>query len=173
MDANTIVARTVLAVASLAVVCGPASAGAEEVQHVRPASAAARQLIEQAPRYSATLKDLIDRIQLSDVIVYVQITGSPQIPTAATTLVATTPGRRYLRVLINAANPAWSRAQLLAHELQHVLEIASDPEVTSDEAVRKLYRRIGRSAGRIDHFETVAAQTVEAIVRKEMARFGK
>jgi hypothetical protein len=59
-------------------------------------------LIEQAPRYSATLKDLIDRIQLSD-----------------------------------------------------------------------LYRPIGRSAGRIDHFETVAAQAVEAIVRKEMARFGK
>lgn len=164
------VAKTLLGLITLvsAASLGSTPLEAEALVHVRPASPAARVLIDEAARDSPTVRDLIDHVDRSDVIVYVQMTGSPHVTSASTTLVAATEGRRYLRVLIHAGIPAWNRAQMLAHELQHVLEIAAEPSVITDDDIRSLYQRIGHSSGGKDRFETNAAKQIEEKVRGEI-----
>jgi hypothetical protein len=146
---------------------GTTGVATDAIGHVRPATPAARTLIDDAGRQSPTVRELIEHVDRTDVIVYVQLTGSSQVASAATTFVTTTQGLRYVRVLIHAGVPAWTRAQLLAHELQHVLEIAAEPGVTSNDGIRTLYDRIGHSSGK-DRFETEAARRVEEKVRTEI-----
>jgi hypothetical protein len=155
-----------------ATVAALAPVRAEALVHVRAASPAARLLIDESARYSPTVRDLIDRVDRSDVIVYVQMTASSQVASASTTFVTATEGQRYLRILIHAGTPVWSRAQLLAHELQHVIEIASEPEVASNDGIRSLYERIGHASGK-DRYETGAARQIEAKVRAEIVRARK
>ena len=136
--------------------------------HVRAEESAARLLAATTAR-SATVRDLVRRITATDVIVYVEMTASPQIPTARTKLVTATPGARFLRIGINNASPSFDWPALVAHELQHAVEIAEHPDVRDDEGMRRLYARIGNQHG-IDSYETVAAQQVERQVRVEMRR---
>ena len=61
----------------------------------------------------------------------------------------------------------------IAHELQHALEIARDPNVSTSEAALALYRRIsfgGCRAGKSDRCETEAALDIEARVNDELGR---
>jgi len=116
---------------------------------------------------SGTMRGLVARLNCTDAIVYVEITGTPVIPTARTKLVATVAGARFIRISINVAWGDRDRAALLAHELQHAVEIAEEVDVRDDDGVRRLYGRIGRSHG-ADSFETDAAREVEWIVRAEL-----
>ena len=148
----------------------PSTVRADDWPRLRPASAAARRMIEDAAATSETVRRLMNAIDRSDVIVYVQLTGSPGVPTAATTYVTTTTEGRYLRVLVNVGNPRWSLVSLLGHELQHVAEIAAEPDVQGYDGIRKLFTRIGTANATDDRFETTAAREVEVAVRNEVAR---
>ena len=76
---------------------------------------------------------------------------------------------RFLRIGINRSMSRGDFAPLLGHELQHAVEIAERHEVRDEDAVRRLYREIGRSGPR-DSFETDAALDVELQVRLECRR---
>jgi len=118
---------------------------------------------------SPTMATLLRRLDASDEIVYIVFTNSPEIPTARTKLVTGSSVVRFLRIDINARIAPGDRLPLLAHELQHAVELADRPDVRDDEGVRKLYRRIG-SASDPDHFETTAARRIERAVRLEIGR---
>ena len=163
-------ARSVLIALPLLAFVPPAAAQADDWPRLRPASPAARRMIEDAAASSETVRRLMNSIDRSDLIVYVQLTGSPGVQTAATTWVATTTEGRYLRVLINVGTPRWSLVPLLAHELQHVVEIAADPGVRGYDGIRMLYARIGTANADADRFETETARQVEAAVRNEVAQ---
>jgi hypothetical protein len=135
--------------------------------HVRAVSVPTRMLIDDAARRSVVVRELLARIGCTDAIVYVEITASPQIPRARTKLVASIPGARFLRIGINAAIAFPDLVPLLAHELQHAVEIAERDEVRDEAAVRRLYHQIGRAGG-VDTFETDAALAVELSVRIEL-----
>jgi hypothetical protein len=134
---------------------------------VRGVGSFVQSLIDETAARSATTRDLLTRLACTDVIVYIEMTGSPEIPTARTKLVVAAPGARFLRIGIRLGVPYNDLAPLLAHELQHALEIAEHGEVTDDDAVRRLYDRIGRPLGR-DRFESDAALDVERSVRAEL-----
>jgi hypothetical protein len=134
--------------------------------HVRAASARMRRLIDETAARSPIVRELVARLGCSDVIVYVELTASPQIPRARTTLVAATPAVRFLRIGISSSIPPNELPALLGHELQHAIEIAERDEVRDDEGVRRLYQEIGRQ-GSGDSFETDAALDVEWRVRLE------
>ena len=134
---------------------------------VRGVGSFVRSLIDETAARSATTRDLLTRLDCTDVIFYIEMTGSPEIPTARTKLVIAAPGVRFLRIGIRLGVPYNDLAPLLAHELQHALEIAEHGEVTDDDAVRRLYDRIGRPLGR-DRFESDAALDVERSVRAEL-----
>jgi hypothetical protein len=148
---------------------GPPGVDAAAPSHVRTESAKLRRLIDETAAQSVIVRELIARLGCSDVIVYVEMTASPQIPRARTKLVTALPGVRFLRIGINMAMSGPDFAPLLGHELQHAVEIAERDEVRDEDAVRRLYREIGR-AGPRDSFETDAALDVEWQVRLECRR---
>jgi len=133
---------------------------------VRAESAQLRRSIDEAAAQSAIVRELIARLACSDVIVYVEMSASPQIPRARTKLVTALPGVRFLRIGIHTSMAGRDFAPLLGHELQHAVEIAERDDVRDEEGVRRLYRAIGR-AGSHDAFETDAALDVEWQIRVE------
>lgn len=138
------------------------------MSRVRTEAPEVRRLIEETAARSPTVRDLLARLALTDTIVYVEFTPSPLIPTARTKLVTTTSsGARFLRIGININAAPADRGPWLAHELQHALEIAERRDIRDENAVRDLYRRIGRSHG-VDQFETDGARSVEWAVRREL-----
>jgi hypothetical protein len=134
--------------------------------HVRAAPSAGR-ILEDAESRSQTIRALVDRLAATDVIVYVEITASPQVPTARTKFVTATPSARFLRIGINRTVTPFDVVPLLAHELQHAVEIAEQADVRDDDGLRRLYKRIGHSHG-ADSYETDAAAQVERRVRTEL-----
>jgi hypothetical protein len=133
--------------------------------HLRATSPAMRSLIDEATVSSPIVNQLIARLQHSDTIVYVELTGAPDVPRARTTLAAATPDVRFLRISINVLIPPMDRVPLLAHELQHATEIAGDPDARDEDGIRELYRHIGLGAA--DRYETIAATEIERRVRAE------
>jgi hypothetical protein len=142
----------------------PVTAPASRVR----AAHGAEQVLQDAAR-SGTVQGLLARLAATDVIVYVEITGASDVPTARTKLVTATPSVRFLRIGINAAQPVPDWPSLLAHELQHAVEIAEHSEVRDDPGVRRLYAAIGHQHG-TDSYETEAAARVERLVRSELRR---
>jgi len=67
--------------------------------------------------------------------------------------------------------PPDERIAVLAHELQHVVEVAGAPDVVDPDSMRRFFRRIGylvNSTG--NRYETRAAQQIEHRVRQEITR---
>ena len=142
----------------------PDPAGAARV---RGLGSFVRSLIADTAARSPTARDLLARLAASDVIVYIEMSGTPEIPAARTKLVVAARGARFIRIGINPVIPFNDLAPLLAHELQHAVEIAEHTDVTDDAGVRRLFDRIGRTLGR-DRYETDAALHVERTVRGEL-----
>jgi hypothetical protein len=136
---------------------------------VRPVTPFVRALIDETAARSMTVRDLLARLACTDVIVYIEMTAATDVPVARTKLVASSPGVRFLRIGINARLPFLDLAPMLAHELQHAVEIAEHDEVTDEAGMRRLFTRIGRARGG-DRYETEAARDVEWIVRGELRR---
>ncbi|HWK08457.1 MAG TPA: hypothetical protein VNR64_00300 [Vicinamibacterales bacterium] len=155
------------AVLALLVLCDGSPTLSTISPHVRTPSGVLRSLLDEAGTLPTTAR-LLQRLELSDEVVYVVFTVSPEIPTARTKLVTATSAARFLRIDINARIPPGDRLPLLAHELQHAVELADASDVRDDEGVRRLYARIGTTRDR-DHFETPSAHTVERMARREMA----
>jgi len=169
------VLNTAWTIVALVLGAGPAAgpvdhAAASNViamSRVRTESPEVRRLIEDTASRSPTVRDLLARLARTDIIVYVEFTPSPLVPTARTKLVTTAGGARFLRIGINVNAAAADRGPWLGHELQHVLEIAGQRDIRDENDVRKLYHRIGRVRG-IDQFETDDACSVEWTVRMEL-----
>jgi hypothetical protein len=114
---------------------------------------------------SATVRRLVDTIEESDVIVYLQEGACHD--AAACTMIAETPGPgRLLRVNFVLRTPAGATVLLchrdrlvaqIAHELQHAVEIANNPDVASARSLENLYRRIGIRRGNQSAYESSAA----------------
>ena len=64
-------------------------------------------------------------------------------------------------------DPPVAHVPLLAHELQHALELAAAPDVRDQESCARLFARIGWPAGP-QRFETEAARVTEGRVRREL-----
>jgi len=60
---------------------------------------------------------------------------------------------------------------LLAHELQHAVEVADAPDARDTESVQRLFARLAVAfgCGRASCLETQSARDVQNIVRKELA----
>lgn len=144
-----------------------AAAGPPVSARVRAATPAAQMLLDTAIAQSAIVVDLASAIEHTDLVVYIELTGSTEIPRARTKLVAATPAARFLRISINTFADPWSHVALLAHELQHALEIARSADVRDDEGIRRLYGAIGVFGGP-DQFETAEAREIERRVRAEL-----
>ncbi len=146
------------------VIVGAAAAPAKGTIYVASA-------LTKGARVSPTLQRLVDRLDASDVLVYLMFDRSPSSGIAGhTSLVTAAAGRRYLRISIDRRNIGCQRIAILGHELQHAVEIADEPSVTDPAGLAALYRRIGfRSANNYtDRFDSQPAIAAGQRIQREV-----
>jgi hypothetical protein len=138
---------------------------------VRPGDTRSATLLRNGLNRSPTLRALVDRVESSDVIVYLEVQPKLQRRLAGcVTWVASTPKYRYVRASISPDQTADRQIVAIAHELQHVLEIIEHPRVNGDRALLDLYRRIGDPrAFNSTQWDTTTAREVGFTVGRELA----
>ena len=142
---------------------------ADSHPRLRGATLDETRLIEDLLCRSSIARALADEIAASDLIVYVELTAALRAGHGATRFVATAGGFRFLRVVLGAMTHPADRAALLAHELQHVVEIGRAADVRDTNGLRRLYAVIGEDRSAQQAFETAAARDVGARVRREIS----
>jgi hypothetical protein len=161
----------VLCLVLLAGTMAPAAADnrlASPTAHVRWMDNRSRHLLEEGARRSPTLAGMLEGIEATDLIVYVE-TRMDGNPASTTRLLVAPPGARFLLVTVRIG-PGFELIPALGHELRHVLEIAADREVRSDDGMRALFRRIGWRSHLPDCWETDAAIQAGRQVQQELWR---
>jgi hypothetical protein len=163
-----IAGAAVLLVAALASAETPAGAA----PHVRALTPEGRALVEELADRSATVRGLIDRLQTSNVIVYVRHqTLEDGGLDGRTGLLGASPTHRFLVVELACGRSYLTQLVTLAHELRHAVEIAEAGDVFDVRTLAAHYERIGqrmsRSVGR-QTFETRGAADAAAQVRREL-----
>jgi len=157
---------------------GPGSANTPAISvenggpRVRPNDGRLATLLRIAIDRSPTVRALVDRIEKSDVIVYLEMEPRIRQRLSGCVTWVTAAGRfRYVRASINPDLAADQHIAAIGHELQHVIEIVEAPLVTSESSLLALYRRIGqeRFSSRLD-WDTVAAQQTSESVRRELSQ---
>lgn len=145
-----------------------ASSRLPEYPHVRATDARIQRLIEEAARRSATFAELYDRLQQTDIILFVEPSRDLKNSLCGRLVfLKATPLARYLRADVRAELPRTDLIAIIAHEMQHALEIADAAGVRDEAGMALLYRTIG--VGERGHkFETETAQDVARKVRREM-----
>jgi hypothetical protein len=173
--------RALVCAAVLALLIAPATrAAADEaadfahLPRIRTADARLRRLIQQGMRRSSTFKALVDRLQRSDVVVYVQCDGDPRSRLAGRlTFVSSAGGFRYVVARLAPLDASAQQIAILAHELQHAVEIADTPAIVDSQSLAREYLRIGHVnvwsplAG--ISFDSEAAVAAGRLVAEELA----
>jgi hypothetical protein len=167
--------RTVLAlpIVLLASTLTPARVCAQApVPHLRPETPDLRSLTTRAAGRSPIVRELIDRLNQSSVIVYLRhrvfgpVTVDGQIG-----LLSASRTHRFLVIELACDRSELTQMATLAHELQHALEIAGEPSVVDIPTLVRFYTRVGSALqpmGVTMTFETQAAADTGARARHEL-----
>lgn len=132
---------------------------------LRPQGDRVAHWLREAQHRSPTVRRLVERIEQSDVIVYLDINRAlaPNVA-ACLTWMAATDSRRIVRASFRMHLGMNDAIAMVAHELQHVVEVIDHPEVRSTETLLDLYTRIGHPTGtdgmRWDTADAVALGTL-------------
>jgi hypothetical protein len=139
--------------------------------HVRSINAFLRALIARAIEQSATFRRLVDAINASDGIVYVEA-GRCRYSRACLTGVSEAGASRMLWVTVDTRRVDSELIASIGHELQHAVEIVSDPDVRDTASMYMFYSRFARRVGTgRGAWETNAATKVGNAVRTEIQAF--
>lgn len=152
-----------------------ASRPAPDERRVRTTDRRVRALIDEAVQASPSLRALVERLEQSDVVVYVQCEASAPSPIAGRlTFITTAGGLRYVLVRLRPQRSHPQQVALLAHELQHAVEIAERPAIVDDTSLAREYARFGHirfsSPTGAVAFDTSAAVEMGRRVLTELTR---
>jgi hypothetical protein len=152
----------------------PASAASADPPRVRSTDAAMLALFREGVERSATFGALIDAVDQSTGIVYVEFgyCAFGHVNGCLLHFVASSHGDRYLRVVVTPDKTRRSHDQLLAiiaHELRHALEVIEHEDVVDAATMEAMYRRIGTPlSGGVTGYETAAARAAGDAVLTEL-----
>ena len=136
---------------------------------IRPEGAAIRALIDRGMERSATFRDLSTGLDNANVIVYVRFSRcSGGVPACLVWASAGADARRLLIKVDRFGRSPDELTALLAHELQHASEVASDSEITDLDSFEKSFASRGWKHGA--GFETGEAITISKRVAAELTR---
>ena len=111
---------------------------------VRPVGTRVVSLLDRGYAASSTLAALVDALERSDVIVHIEEHWRlDRGRDGETQLVAVAGGHRYLRIHLDPRISDQAAIALLAHELQHAVEIADARWVVDQKTLAQLYMCIG------------------------------
>jgi len=145
---------------------------AQSSPHIRVLDPILKELLDHGVQQSPTLRALVDKVEAAPILVFIE--GDIRMPTyvgARLNFVTSVNGLRYVRVTIDCTLSPRRQIALLAHELQHSLEIGARTDILDAEAMESLYEDIGFESfehGSHKSFETEAAITVQRAVDVEM-----
>ena len=141
---------------------------------LRPSDCRLAAAIADGMKRSSTFRRLVEQVGTLNGIVYIQLRQSVNLQTkrvldgALSHSITTAGPYRLLHVIVGAVQgdrPIY----ILAHELQHAIEVLGAPHVSTEHDVDQLFERIGLHAFAGDA-ETQAALDIERTVRSELAR---
>lgn len=139
------------------------------IPRVRAVTPKMQKLIAEGVRRSNTFRHLIEAVDKSDLVVYLEATNKlPVGLDGRLTFLTSAGGVRYLHVQITSSLGLAELIAIAGHELQHALEVAAHPEVRDGAALAKLYERIGIPGIVKDRYDTNAAQSTGKRVRAEL-----
>lgn len=139
-----------------------------ESPRIRPEGAAMRALIDSGMERSATFRALSARLDNGSVIVYVRFSSCiGGVPACLLWASAGAGARRVLIKVDRFGRSPEDLTALLAHELQHATEVASDSKITDLASFQKYFASRGWKHGA--GFETGDAITVSKKVAAELS----
>lgn len=141
--------------------------------HVRSPEPQLQKLILAAAARSVSFDDLLHRLDAADVTVYLICSAFAEGPPAPRLSFLSRVGTwRYLVVHLRCPMSDNQQIVMLAHELQHAVEIADAADVVDQGSMLRYYMRVGievsHGAARIRAFETASAQTTAELVRRQL-----
>jgi PadR family transcriptional regulator len=143
----------------------------QDHRHARASAARILALIEMGIRRSPTFRHLVDVLDTSDVIVYIETKRTRDaLDGYLTHNIVAAGGFRYLHVAIVTQGAEDRLIAVLAHELQHAVEVVHAPEVRDPESLAKMFSRVAIPFGCDGStcYETQASKEVEYAVRDEL-----
>jgi hypothetical protein len=145
---------------------------AQPTPHLRP-DITLRPLVDQAAQRSPSIRALVDRIEASDVIVYVRLRQFARSDlNGRVALLSSMPaGQRYLVVELACGRSDVLTIAALGHELFHALEIAAQPSIVDARSLAAFYTTAGEQTGNLHGqitFETRGAEAAGLQVRREL-----
>ena len=149
-----------------------AGADAPAMPHVRSSNATIAALIIQATEQSQTFRGLIETINASDGIVYVEEGTCGHGVRACFVSVTTAGANRMLWVKVDTRKADWDLMGSIAHELRHTIEVLGERTIATNAGMFMFYSRIG-SVVRGNRFETKAALDTGSAVRAEVKNHRK
>jgi hypothetical protein len=128
-------------------------------------------LLSKGLERSATIRELVRKLEQRDVIVYVETQPTLKKRLAGhLTWVNATRTHRYVRISINPELGTDTAISTLGHELQHALEVANAPEIVSLQSLERYYAQFGDiSRAEANGWDTEAARAAGEDVRRELA----
>jgi len=140
--------------------------------HLRP-EVMLRPLVEQAAERSPSIRELIDRIEASDLIVYVRMRQFAQsdLNGRVALLSAMPAGQRFLVIELACGRADVVTLSTLGHELYHAVEIADEPSIVDAGGLAAFYARVGSRTGDVQGhltFESRGAEQMGVRVRREL-----
>lgn len=144
--------------------CHPAGNSA-----LRSRSPLASAALEFGMKHSPSMQALVASLQDTDVVAYIDSDLKPLGETwGHVSFISKTITCRYLRIAITAHINLSQAASLLAHELQHVFEIASHPEVVNEATLSEMYLQFGHRARYANSYDSLEAVEMGSRVAAEI-----
>jgi len=144
-----------------------AAADLQRTTRVRSSDPAIAALIAQASHRSPTFRGLVETINTTDGIVYVNegTCGRGARACFKHQVIIAGPNR-ILHILVDPDRPDWDLMGAVGHELRHAIEVLGDATITSDAAMRSFYKQNGVELNGV--LETRAAIAAGADIRSEI-----
>lgn len=119
---------------------------------------------------SPTFRQLVMAIEASDLVLQVRLGTGIRPDTGFTQFLSSGHGARFIRITLNIVEANDAAVALLAHELQHAVEIAGEPAVDDPRSYAGFYRAIGFQScdPPASCFETGAALAAGRRVMREL-----
>ena len=141
-------------------------------RHVRSSNSDLIALIDQAGERSATFRSLVDTINASDSIVFVEPGKCGHGVRACFVSVTAVDSHRYMRVVVDTRKVDWDLMGSIGHELRHTIEVIDRPTIRSNASKYFFYAQNG-TEGTPTARETQAAVDAGNTVRDEVRRFNR
>jgi hypothetical protein len=150
----------------------PVADAGSHVSHVRSASPALVAMIQQATERSATFRGLVEKIDASDSIVFVNEGRCGHGVRACFVSVTSSQTSRYMFVLVDTRKADWDLMGSIGHELRHTIEVIAEPGIRDNAAKYFFYEHIG-THGASGARETQTAMDAGNTVRSEVRTFNR